>query len=118
MEILLSFSVLSFGVFILPVGSDQPVDPIFLPITVTGCTYRFELLEIHNSSEINENAKYSTKENETARSEDPFTPAKRREACMSLRGQCKNECGEKEIQLSHCAVPHTPCCLKECDPIE
>ncbi|KAF0885293.1 DB112 protein, partial [Crocuta crocuta] len=89
------------------------------PLSTTGCTQRFEKLysEIYASSKIIKKAKYSTEENKTARSKECYPAFNPREACIKLSGQCKNQCGNKEIKMSYCAKPTTLCCLKECDPI-
>ncbi|XP_027989732.2 beta-defensin 112 isoform X2 [Eptesicus fuscus] len=114
MKILLfSFILFFFGVFILSVGSGQPVSDS-MPAAVT-CRKKLEKAysKIHNPPTIFEKA-----QNHAASSkEDPFV-LNRSEICVKLSGQCKRKCGEKEFRMVYCVIPTVLCCIRECDPEE
>ncbi|CAD7677932.1 unnamed protein product [Nyctereutes procyonoides] len=118
MKILLSFIILSFGVFIPPAGCDQSVTTSTSPLS-TICRKKFEILysERQNTSTIFEKANYGTKKKQS-RSKEHYTVFNWWDACIKPSSQCKNKCGEKEFKMAYCGRPTTLCCMKECDRFE
>uniref|UniRef100_A0A3Q2LRA9 Beta-defensin n=1 Tax=Equus caballus TaxID=9796 RepID=A0A3Q2LRA9_HORSE len=83
------------------------------------CIRKFKILssKIHSSTTF-EKAQYDTVETRTAKSKERSPPFNWWRACIDFGGQCKTKCGEREFGMSHCGMPATHCCLKECEPEE
>ncbi|XP_036104609.1 beta-defensin 112-like [Molossus molossus] len=114
MKIFLFFFILFFfGIFILPVGSEQPTKtPMPTPTVV--CREKLEVLYLKTQTL----QKTQNEEESNADSNKELLVIDRWDICKKLSGQCKNQCGDKEFKMIYCEVPTVQCCIRECDPVE